>query len=188
MRVDFAHQTRTYLGLYEIELNRHLRRILQPGVRSFDVGAQFGYDSLVIAKHTSAAVAAFECDPSCVPELSANMALNPAIEPLVTVVEAQVGTGPGQLGLDDYAFDGGFVPDFIKLDIEGGELAALRSAERILSTRHPALVVEVHSAELERECGGLLVEHGYRPTIVHQRGLFPDHRPTDEVNRWLVAT
>ena len=46
MHIDFAHQTRTYLGLYEIELNRYLRRILKPGFTAFDVGAQHGYDAL----------------------------------------------------------------------------------------------------------------------------------------------
>ncbi len=69
MRIDFATQTRTYLGLYEIELNRHLRRALRGGMTAFDVGAQHGYDSLVIAKHTRSPVAAFECEPARVAEL-----------------------------------------------------------------------------------------------------------------------
>jgi len=63
MHIDFAEQTRTYLGLYEIELNRYLRRILKPGCTAFDIGAQYGYDSLVIAARTGARVAAFECEP-----------------------------------------------------------------------------------------------------------------------------
>src|ERR1700729_4209662 len=62
MRIDFEHQTRTYLGLYEIEVNRYLRRVLLPRVTAFDIGVQHGYDSLVIARHTRARVAAFECD------------------------------------------------------------------------------------------------------------------------------
>ena len=78
------------------------------------------------------------------------------------------------------------MPDFIKLDIEGGEVDALRSAERILSERHPALIVEVHSVDLEREAARLLTEQGYRPLMVSQRTIFPDHRPGDH-NRWLVC-
>jgi hypothetical protein len=188
MQIDFQHQSRTYLGLYEIELNRPLRRILRPGVTAFDVGAQHGYDALVIAKHTQARVVSFECEEECVRGMDATFALNPELAPLVTTVEAMVGDGDGALGLDEYAYgDDGFVPDFVKLDIEGGELAALRSARRLLTERRPALVVEVHSAALERDCGRLLVEHGYAPTVVHQRRVLPDHRPTDEVNRWLVA-
>lgn len=44
MHIDFEHLTRLYLGLYEIELNRHLRRMLRPGMTAFDVGGQHGYD------------------------------------------------------------------------------------------------------------------------------------------------
>jgi hypothetical protein len=91
------------------------------------------------------------------------------------------------LSLDEWAYGTGFVPDFIKLDIEGGELAALRSAERLLGERHPALVVEVHSASLEQECGRLMIDRGYRPIIVNPRRWLPDHRPGLELNRWLVA-
>jgi len=186
MRIDFQSQTRTYLGLYEIELNRHLRRILRPGVTAFDVGAQHGYDSLVIAKRTRATVAAFECDAACVVELAESFALNPALVSLIRPVHAMVGGEPGQLGLDDWAYNGGFVPDFIKLDIDGGEVAALQSAERILGDRRPSLIVEVHSRELERDCGAILVGHGYRPLTVSQRKIAPDFRPAAH-NRWLVA-
>lgn len=187
MRIDFEHHTRTYLGLYEIELNRHLRRHLRGGVTAFDVGAQHGYDALVIAKHTRAAVVSFECDPVCLRGMTQTFALNPELGPLISPVEAIVGDAPGQLGLDDYAYGEGFVPDFIKLDIEGGEMAALRSAHRLLSERGPVLIVEVHSADLERDCGRLLVDHGYRVLIVNQRWAWPDHRPTAATNRWLVA-
>src|SRR5262249_31028233 len=82
MRIDFHHQTRMYLGLCEIELNRHLRYILRPGVTAFDVGAQHGYYSLVIAMHTRTSVAAFECDAASVAEMTENFTLNPNLAPL----------------------------------------------------------------------------------------------------------
>ena len=186
MQIDFQYQTGTYLGLYEVELNRHLRQILRPGVTAFDVGAQHGYDSLVIAKHTHVAVAAFECDASCIEEMADSFALNPGLVDLIRPVHATIGDEVGQLGLDDWAYDGGFVPDFVKLDIEGAEVAALRSADRILAERRPALIVEVHSRELELDCGEILAGHGYRPVVVSPRKIVPDLRP-GEHNRWLVA-
>lgn len=186
MRIDFSSQTRLYLGLYEIELDRHLRRLLRPGVTAYDVGAQHGYDALAIAKRTGARVAAFERDDECLQGMRESFGLNPWLAGLIEPVEATVGSGPTDLHLDDWAYNGGFVPDFIKLDIEGAEIAALHSAERILRERHPSLIVEVHSVDLERQAGGLLVRHGYRPLVVSQRRLLPDHRPTEH-NRWLVA-
>jgi hypothetical protein len=186
MHIDFASQTRMYLGLYELELDRHLRRILRPGVTAFDVGAQHGYDSLAIAKRTGARVAAFECDNACLHGMSDSFALNPELAPLIEPVPATVGTAAGEVGLDEWAYSRGFVPDFIKIDIEGGELEALRSASRILRERHPSLIVEVHSEELERQAGIALTDHGYRPLVVSQRALWPDRRPAAH-NRWLVA-
>jgi hypothetical protein len=184
MRIDFATQTRIYLGLYEVELNQHLRRILKRGVTSFDVGAQHGYDSLVIAKHTRAPVAAFDWDPDCVAAMTANFNLNPDLEQYLQAIHATVGT---EFGLDDWAYGAGFVPDFLKIDIEGAEAEALLSAQRILNTRHPALIVEVHSMDLERACGEILTRHGYELTVVSQRRIAADRRP-GEHNRWLVAS
>jgi hypothetical protein len=186
MHIDFATQTHHYFGLYEAELNRHLRPILRRGVRSFDIGVQHGYDSLLIAQRTGAPVAAFERDEACFEEMERNFALNPQLEPLIRPVHGTVGNGAGEIGLDQWAYHDGFVPDFIKLDIECGELSALRSAERLLEARKPSLVIEVHTLELERECGRLLTRHGYRPAIVNPRRLLPDHRP-DAHNRWLIA-
>jgi hypothetical protein len=187
MEIDFGHQIRQYLGLYEIELDRHLRRILRPGLSAFDVGAQHGYDSLAIAKRTGTRVAAFECDSACIARMRTSFALNPKLTELIDPIPAMVGAGAGELALDDWAYGHhGFVPDFIKLDIEGGEVSALKSARRILEERHPALIVEVHSEELEREAGELLLSHGYRPLIVSQRVIFSDHRPVPH-NRWLVT-
>ena len=186
MQIDFATQTHHYFGLYEVELNRYLRRILRRGIRSFDIGVQHGYDSLLIAQNTRAAVAAFECDDACLGLMSRNFALNPELAPLIRPVHGVVGTGRGEIRLDEWAHDSGFIPDFIKLDIDGGELAALRSAEGLLSTRKPAVLVEVHTPELEQDCGRLLLKHGYRPTIVNARRLLPDHRPIEH-NRWLIG-
>ncbi len=183
MEIDFQHDTRLFLGHYEVELNRHLRRILKPGMDSFDVGAQHGYDSLVIAKHTHGRVAAFECSPKCLERMKATFSENPTLAPGVEAVGAMVGP---ELGLDEFAYNGGFIPQFIKIDIDGGEVEALKSATRLLDEHHPALIVETHSPELERDCGNLLVEHGYRPTIVDQRLIWPDRRPVP-FNRWLVA-
>jgi Methyltransferase FkbM domain len=187
MNLDFAHETRQFLGLYEIELTPHLRRLARPGVTTFDVGAQDGYDALIFAKLTGAAVASFESDPGRVHgSMAANFGLNSRLGALITSVTGEVGDAAGQLSLDDWAFGhDGFVPDLIKLDIEGGEASALRSAARVLA-RGPDLIVEVHSVEQEGECMEILREAGYEPQIVNQRRFFPDRRPIAH-NRWLVA-
>ncbi len=107
MEIDFRRgQTRLYLGLYEVELNGHLRELCRPGYRSFDVGGQLGY--------------------------------------------------------------------------------ALRGAVGNLERRHPGLLVEVHSEQLEEQCLEILSDHGYSPRVDSPRRWVRYHR-TIEHDRCLVA-
>jgi hypothetical protein len=187
--IDFSRHTRLYLGLYEIELNRHLRTFCSPGLRSFDVGAQLGYDALILARLTGAPVVSFEADAALAAAMAATFAANRDVASLLSARHAKVARatdGAGRVALDDVAREEGFMPGVIKLDVDGGELEVLEGATTILRDGRPHLIIETHSRELERSCALLLRDAGYRPSIVHQRRLWPDHRPTDH-NRWLVA-
>ncbi|SME91517.1 methyltransferase, FkbM family [Tistlia consotensis] len=73
------------------------------------------------------------------------------------------------LRLDDL-LDGRQPPDLVKLDIEGGELPALRGAPRLLSEVRPVLLLEV-SARRD-ETVALLRAAGYR--LYDARTLQPD--------------
>jgi methyltransferase FkbM-like protein len=187
LEIDFRHQTKLYLGLYEIELNRHLRRLCRAGFRAFDVGGQFGYDALVFAKLTGAPVVSFERDEACLAVMGRNFASNPKLAPLLEARRAFVTdkTNRGALALDDFASEWG-TPDFIKIDVEGGEVDVLRGAARLLRDLKPGALVEVHSPQLERDCSRILVDAGYSITVVDQRRWLRDQRPTTH-NRWLVA-
>jgi hypothetical protein len=187
MEINFDRNTRLYLGLYEVEVDRHLRRILRPGISAFDVGAHIGYHALLFARRGRADVGAFECDPEHISVLRRNLSLNPDLEPYIRVIDQPAGNEPDQLHLDDYAYSpDGFVPDLIKVDVDGGELSVLQSSDRLLTEHRPSLIVETHSIELEKACGRFLADHGYRPVIVDQRRLLPDQRG-GELNRWLVC-
>lgn len=191
LEIDFSMQTQMYLGLYEIELNKYLRRLCRPGFRSFDVGAQFGYDALILAKLSRSQVASFECDPDVFEELKRNLQHNPPLANRIELYEGFVGSEDdrpgGKLTLDHMVFEEGvFVPDFIKMDIEGSELEALLGARRILERHNPNLLVETHSAELEKQCIEFVESIGYRTSIINSRKLLPDYRPAAH-NRWFTA-
>jgi FkbM family methyltransferase len=47
--------------------------------------------------------------------------------------------------IDDFANDNELMPDLIKLDIEGAEHLALEGAQKILASKKPILLIEVHS-------------------------------------------
>ena len=189
MHIDFVQLTRTYLGLYEIEVSRWIRRFARPGVLSFDVGTQFAYDALVLAKLTGARVAAFEADAALRPAIERNLELNPELRSKVNISYAIVGarSGPGRVALDDFASGhDGFHPGFVKIDVDGGEVDVLRGMQHTLRDRRPHLLIETHAPSLELACGEIMTAAGYRPIVVHQRALLPDRRVIPH-NRWLVA-
>lgn len=187
MGIDFQRgETRLYLGLYEAELNRHLRAIARPGYRSFDIGGQYGYDALVLAKLTGGPVVTVEALPDLAQEIRQNTAANPALGP-IEVVRAYVAAEEvdGQVTVDGLADRHG-VPDLLKLDIEGGEVDALSGASRVLRERRPAILLEVHGPDIEWDCLALLRDTGYSPpTVVDRRRWLPEHRPIEH-NRWLI--
>jgi hypothetical protein len=183
--IDFRHQTRMYLGLYERELVPHFRALVRPGDRCFDVGGQGGYDALMLAKLSRGApVVSFECNPEAVTSMRETFARNPYG---IRIIEAFVGSSsePGFTTLDDAA-ERTFAPDFIKMDIEGAEADALEGARTILREHGPALIIEVHGKEVESRCIEILSAHGYTPRIVDQSGWWAETRPLDH-NRWLVC-
>ena len=185
LHIDFQRQTGQYLGLYEIEVARWLRRLCRPGIDVFDVGARECYDAAVCAKLTGGRVLSFEADPANEPAMKETLALNPALAERISTVLGFVGDGSdGTVRLDDYV--GEWRPGFVKVDVEGAEVDVLRGAARVLVEHRPAWLIETHSLELETECGRILSGHGYRPIVVHQRRVLPDVRHLEH-NRWLVA-
>ena len=58
--------------------------------------------------------------------------------------------------------------DFVKIDIEGSEVAALRGARALLERFHPTLYIETHIVKGQRTddaVEGLLKEYGYRRIV-----------------------
>ena len=67
-----------------------------------------------------------------------------------------------QVSLDDVVAERGLVPDLVKIDTEGAELAVLRGAVELLRTAHPMLVFEAwRSAKDRRELWAMLDKHGF---------------------------
>jgi FkbM family methyltransferase len=79
-----------WLGTYEPELQAALREFLHPGDTVYDVGANIGYITLMMAQHVGPGgrVFAFEALPANVERIQKNVALNKLLN--VTVVSAAV--------------------------------------------------------------------------------------------------
>jgi len=131
MEVDFDRDARYWLGLYERELARHIRELCAPGSACFDLGSASGFYALVFAHRGASRVLAVEADPTTCERLHRNVAANPGLAGRIDVSEKLIGP---DTTLDELAFGpDGFVPDLVKMDVEGNEVHALRGAERLLA-------------------------------------------------------
>jgi FkbM family methyltransferase len=127
---------------------------------AFDVGANVGYYTLLLARRVGpkGLVIAFEPNPSNLIYLKQHLRLNKIDN--VKIVEAAVDdkegvaffSGSGSMGkLSQAGFSVNSVildnyprPDFIKMDIEGGETAALRGSTKILAEGHALWFIALH--------------------------------------------
>jgi hypothetical protein len=180
-----------YLGLYEFEIARYVHEFCKPGHLCFDIGGFDGYYALVFSRLTGERVIVFESDPgSCARvrrNCDANLPVGSRVEIENAFVAFETNRAENCIALDDRLKAGTLpLPDMIKMDVDRAELSALTGARELLAIRRPHLIVEVHSLELERQCGDLLVELGYSPKIVSQRKWLPDNRPIEHC-RWIVA-
>ena len=165
----------------------------------YDVGANIGDHTAFYASLGPRAVVAFEAYADAFECLCRNtLALRGVALCNVAVGDgcaiSMAGDGPNKgarhlstridpLGGRSYKIDEMFgtlpPPTFIKLDIEGWEVRALRGAEETIRTLHPVIVCEVNRGALERagntpeELHTILTGHGYRMIDLHGKPWEP---------------
>jgi FkbM family methyltransferase len=78
LQLDMQTEKDYWLGTYELDLQAALRQLLKPGMTAYDVGANIGYISLMLARLVGekGRVFAFEALPSNVERWQTNVNLN----------------------------------------------------------------------------------------------------------------
>lgn len=91
-RLDLQSEKDYWLGTYETELQQAAATLVRPGETVYDVGANAGYISLLLAKFAGpqGQVFAFEALPENVIRLRGNMQLNPGLAPVSVQHQAVV--------------------------------------------------------------------------------------------------
>lgn len=174
-----------WAGTYERDVQRLFGERIRPGSVVWDVGANAGFFTLLAAKLAgpSGSVYAFEPLPRNLDHLRRHLALNDVrnvhVVPLAVSDRAgtarfAIGESPAMGGL---ATHGDFevqtttldemsatipAPAFIKMDIEGGEHAALRGAASLLRDAAPVILLSTHGYEQHELCTTLLRAAGYQ--------------------------
>jgi FkbM family methyltransferase len=160
------------LGLHEPDVLACLHQQIKPGMTVFDVGANMGYFSLILAELVGkkGRVVCLEPDPRVVEVLQRNATSN-GFENL-TVVQSAASNSCGEVSfacapasswsgiyyerptkrisvravtLDSLCRELGLSRvDFVKIDIEGAEMVALEGMSDMLGRQRPQVLVELH--------------------------------------------
>jgi FkbM family methyltransferase len=170
-----------WAGCYERDLVTILRHSLRPGMVFVDVGAHIGYFTVLAwdLVRPAGRVHAFEADPQCFQRLLENSRTLGGVVVHPIAVSDRVGEAmffaspdPAESGWGSLFPDGLFRPtrrvstttldewrrreapgrvDFVKMDVEGGEYRALRSAEILIRDDRPTFFLEVNNVCLARD-------------------------------------
>lgn len=182
-----ASGNRFIQGRYDPNAVDILSEHIKPGFVCYDIGAHIGYLAFVMAKHAGkdGQIYAFEPRPLNLLYLQKHIKINKIDNILVfdfgisdkrgeLRFTANTGSGTGHISedgnitihvesMDELIAEKGLrPPDFIKMDIEGGELNALQGAAETLKKYHPILLISTHGDEIHQQCMALLVEIGYQ--------------------------
>lgn len=191
-RGDYICQDLYWASAKDMAEIRQALGALPVGGVMLDVGANFGYYSIVIAARLrqNCTIHAFEPNPKVYERLAKNLEMNRcnAVMPHLLGLSDLEGTAaivetPGHSGaawltagddvsvttIDRFADTQRLSRvDLIKIDAEGAELRILQGARQTLERCRPALIVELNGPTLERERGSpsqvlaLLRSLGYR--------------------------
>ena len=200
-----SHTHGCWLGSYELEKQRLFCSSVKPGTVIYDVGANAGFYSMLGSVLTGARgrVIAFEPAPRNLAFLREHVRLNALgnVSILDLAVAERPGTASfksGSSGATGSLAAGGDLavrtssldslvescvippPDLIKMDIEGGELAAIRGAKTVLRQHRPTLLLATHGPEIHRACLTELQALDYQLSSLKGQSIFE----TDE----LLAT
>ncbi len=186
------HKIQRILGLDEREIELITRNFTSRAKSAIDVGANDGWYTLFFASiPTVKHVIACEPEDQYTNAFLHNLEINPTVEQgKIKVIRAFVGTNQaGNYVTIDELTENLPEPVLLKIDVDGGEVDVLESAQKTLVSKKTFLIIETHSPQLEKDCATHLQNLGFKVTIVKNawyRSFIKDLRPLEQ-NRWLYA-
>ncbi len=171
----------TKYGIYEPVETTMIKKLIKPNYVVLDIGANIGYFTLMMAKQ-SKQLYAFEPEPRNYQTLQKNIEFNhlenvhlynyaiAEVSGITTLHLCDTNRGmhriyesqfckEGTVNVETIAIDDLIeYADFIKIDIEGAELGALKGMKRLLKKHHPILLMEFHPPSI--------IEYGVQPRDV----------------------
>lgn len=178
------------VGRYEPGTHKAMAALISKGDTVYDIGANSGIHGMLMSKLVGekGLVINFEPLPENFKELEENFRINDIKN--YKTIQAAVSDSDGMarfrvgghrkqgaivngnqdlvqtievrtIKLDTFLQQGNPRPRFIKMDIEGAELAALKGFARTIDEAQPIMIIELHEKRLDGEIGKFLIDHGY---------------------------
>lgn len=178
-----------WLGIYELEKQKALKKFIKPGMIVYDIGSQAGFYTLAFSRliGDDGRVYSFEPFAENANNLLRHIKINyvknvsfvqTAVSDKNGIVNFQMGhnnstgrIGEKKDGADyllpavslDYLMENKLIlaPHLIKIDVEGGEFSVLKGAEKTLKKNNVILFVALHGSQHKR-CFEQLQKFGYK--------------------------
>jgi FkbM family methyltransferase len=213
--LDMSCEKDYWLGTYEPELQHAIREFVKPGSHVYDIGANIGYITILLADTVGedGRVYAFEALPKNVHRLQENISIN-YLDKRVKIISSAIADRSGHmsflvgpsggmgkldgsagrqglvysesievlsLSLDDFIYKQNHIaPSFIKIDIEGGEVLAMKGMHQLLAEGCPVIFMELHGEEAARITWDTLSSFGYR--ICRMQPGYPQVQGVDDLD------
>ena len=185
-----ASRSNFFWGTYEPEQTRAFQKVIRPGDVVFDIGAHYGYYTLLSSALAGpkGRVFAFEPSPGNVPHLKKHVEMNRCgnVEIMELALSDQEGTArfdnqagsgtghlsaSGRIEVQTTTLDAISVrlspPNVLKIDCEGAEVEVLNGGEKTIRSAKPAIFLSTHGEALKQACFSLLGLWGYSPSRLH---------------------
>ena len=176
-----------WLGHYELNKQGVIEKLVQPGMKVLDIGANAGFYTLACARLVGSQGHVWAIEPLA--ENIVNLRRHIQINNLsnVTIIQAAVSDRVGTIGfniapsnsmgaitaencaylvptiaLDDSIETGTIAsPDVVKMDVEGSEALVLKGAAGLIRRRDTAFLVALHGDAQRDHCVSILRQSGY---------------------------
>jgi FkbM family methyltransferase len=173
-------------GTYETKNVEAIQQTVRKDDIAYDVGAHVGYFSVLMGDIVGSGgkVIAFEPRGLNLGYLQKHVAVNHCDNVEIVAkalgdhsgqakLETRTGSGTGYISetgdedveissIDDLVESGSLpAPTFLKIDVEGGEMAVLRGAMKVIEKQRPRMILATHGDQIDAECRALLREWRY---------------------------